>query len=241
MRRTGSLLFTTCLLVLLVTVVRFSTFLKTEPSIWFFPAISFKQCTTLDSLLCPPWRREFLASNLDAVFDTKLDRFQKIWDVSGPELLVTSTEMTGQSFVGAKRTVKFSRCYVHFGWSSPPILPGYLLLVDRENSESEKKRTQQLLDLTFHELLHPFILWALSKRLLTPMILKYKHESPLVLLHLYLFAMQKSVYLRLGQSQRWDLVKISMKKALPAYSRAIAIVEKEGKEKFLEELLPATL
>ena len=90
--------------------------------------------------------------------------------------------------------------------------------------------------IVFHEILHTHLPPFYGRK--SPLMAKYKDETPVVRTHLHLFSVMKHVYLKLDREQQLsDIIAVDSSSKDPSYPRAWEIVNKiEGHEPFMKEL-----
>lgn len=161
----------------------------------------------------------------------ELPHWRTLWSQEGTTLLKTTTQIIGRPFAQQNFQVSLSLCT--FPSMSAPLIVNarYALASFTKNPIPD----DVLISNIYHELLHNYIDSFFPKN--TPLLTKYKNESPGVLNHLHLFALEKAVYLKLGWGAKLQAI-IAMNDSLPNpdYKRAWEIVNKENYQDFIVEL-----
>lgn len=162
----------------------------------------------------------------------QLPHWKALWNQEGMQLLETTTALIERPFVQENFQVALSLC--SFPSMSAPLIVNarYALHSFTNNPISGAV----LINTIYHEILHNYIDSFLPKN--TSLLLKYSKESPGVLSHLHLFALEKAVYLKLGWQSTLNAV-IAKDNSLPNndYKRAWEIInQKENYHDFVDEL-----
>ena len=120
--------------------------------------------------------------------------------------------------------------------SIPLLVKGAWFLEGPMNGQP--KSTDLLVGLTYHELLHTFVVENLGDRWPTPLIQEYSAESPRTKNHLHVYAVMTAVYESLGWQDKLAAQKTfdSSLDASGDYRRAMQIIDERGSAPFLAEL-----
>ncbi|PIQ43115.1 MAG: hypothetical protein COV52_10425 [Gammaproteobacteria bacterium CG11_big_fil_rev_8_21_14_0_20_46_22] len=167
----------------------------------------------------PVWRNELLQ---------RLPSIQQAWNQEGVKLLNTTQNLVHMPFRMPSYLVSLTLC--NFPSMSQPLLVNM-----RYSLKSFIKKPLSLpvtLSIIYHELLHVY-LDGRTPPYAGP-LKKYAHLSWVVRQHLFLFAIQKAVYLKLGQKKELKAI-IAMDQSLPdkAYTKAWNIVNTDGYKPFI--------
>lgn len=190
----------------------------------FYAAIFDTVCTVKTGYkIDPAW-----AQNLNK----QLPQWRALWNQEGSMLLATTTKVIGRPFIQENFQVSLSLCT--FPSMSAPLIVNarYALSSFTKNPIPD----DVLISNIYHELLHNYIDSFFPKN--SPLLTKYKKESPGVLNHLHLFALEKAVYLKLGwRSKLKEVIAKDQSLPNPDYKRAWDIVNnKENYQDFVAEL-----
>lgn len=213
------------LAVLLVSCIVTTLHAATYPVVWFEYGNVFDQ-------VCAKKTHYKIQSAWVNELRHRLPAIRHAWQTEGTRLLKTTEHITHLSFRKPSYRVVMSLC--DFPSMSEP------LLVNMRYSLKSFVKTPLLPAVTtsifYHELLHVYLKGR------TPpyrgILKQYAHASWTVREHLFLFAIQKAVYIRLGQQKILSEV-IKKDKSLPnkQYARAWHIVNTVGYQKFISALL----
>jgi hypothetical protein len=167
-----------------------------------------------------------------------LPKVQTIWEKNGRPLLLGMEKLTSRDFKRKELSVTLITCRVVVAVSHPTVVNMRpFLKMGIVGNEAI------LTDTIFHELTHRFLDEHFADRLdvksknATRLIRKYAKDGPIVLAHIHLFALEKTVYNALGRYNDWKTAEAFMRKiAEPNYVKALDIVAKEGESGFMKEL-----
>lgn len=198
------------------------------PTVSLFHAAMFDEiCSSKTSYkINPAWDQEL---------NNRLPQWEKLWKQEGTQLVKAAIKLIGKPFPQNNFSVPLSLC--SFPSMSAP------LIVNVRYSLKSFTNHPNLDDVTIstieHELLHNYIDSFLPEE--TPLLIKYKSESKIVLGHLHLLALQKATYLALGwQSKLRDVIAKDERLPNSDYKRAWEIVnDKNNYSKFVAELKSA--
>lgn len=164
--------------------------------------------------------------------ENHLPHWRNLWNQEGVLLLKTTFNLIGRSFAQQNFQVSLSLCSFP-SMSAPLIVNARYALRSFTNQPIPD---YLLISNIYHELLHNYIDSFLPKN--TSLLTKYKGESPVVINHLHLFALEKAVYLQLGWDNKLKEI-IAKDDSLPNgyYKRAWEIVNRKDNYKdFVAEL-----
>lgn len=164
--------------------------------------------------------------------ESRLPELQSKWDESGMELLEAVETVVGKPFKESEFAASLSVC--SFPSMSEPLLIN--MRYSLASFVSNPLPVDVSIGIIFHEILHHYLKSKISSESL--LLKKYSNEDETVLSHLHLFALQKSIYLKLNQS---DILQALIKRdeSLPnkSYARAWEIVnDREDFQDFVKEL-----
>ena len=162
----------------------------------------------------------------------RLPYWQSLWQNEGHLLLKTTIDLIGKPFVHEEFHVALSLC--NFPSMSMPLIVNARYLLGKYMKEPRPDFI--LMSIIFHEVLHNYLTPILPKE--TALLKKYKQESFVVLNHLHLLALIKSVYLSLGWQEKLDaIIRDDEKLAHDGYKRAWEIINKyENYIDFINEI-----
>ena len=155
--------------------------------------------------------------------------FQRLWDTEGPAYLTTTFDAIGLPFPYGEMQAALTVCPIQ-SMSLPLIINVRGFLASAGNLRPE----WQFPLLVFHELMHTY-----TRPVNTSSALRRKHssESPVILNHLHVMALEKFVLTKMGKVEELQWTDRSYRTGVPAYKRAWEIVnDVEGVEPFLSEL-----
>ena len=153
------------------------------------------------------------------------------WNDRGTRYLRTALDEIGAPFPYGEMQVALSVCGV--GTMSVP------LIVDVRQYLPGAERPAPIDDFSekvFHELMHHY---ASSLNQQSAMRKKYSSETPVVVNHLHVMALEKFVLIRLGDESELELLDKEYRTEHGAYTRAWEIVNSEGYDRFIQELKAA--
>lgn len=172
-----------------------------------------------------PVKDEWMAEVVD-----RLDEFQSLWDAEGTLYMQTALKEVGVPFPYKEMQATLTVCDVS-SMSSPLIIyvRGFLSSAEKPHPNSAFP------ELVFHEVMHTYVrdIYDLSQ-----LRKKYESESPVVLNHLHVMALEKFVLLKLNKPELLEWVQNRYRNRFPPpYKRAWEIVNDiEGYEAFMKEL-----
>lgn len=212
-----------------------------------------------DKALFQNWLTQSQSWSKEALSSAPL--LQKAWDQSGVRYLAKAIEIVGIPFERNELTVSLVLCFNLNSMGTPLMvnIPYYLngpSTAYRSNSTWVKKLTANNLNLplpkssfaemTFHEILHLYVMQLLKVRPSRILDCKYKKENASVKAHLHVFAIEKEVFNELSRrypndpavSQNVLETSQNFFKAASSidYVRAWEIVNQDGSAPFLDEL-----
>lgn len=156
------------------------------------------------------------------------------WENEGPQYLSAVFEETGLSFPYHEMQAVLTVCPVS-NMSTPLMINVRPFLPAAPDPEPAENFTETV----FHELMHHYVQ---PVRATSALRKKYAAESPVVVSHLHVMALEKFVLLRLGKTQELKYLEHFYRTdpALSDYKRAWEIVNHiEGYEAFIKELKAA--
>lgn len=161
--------------------------------------------------------------------------FQAAWDKAAPDLVGTMIRTVGRGFKRKEMTVTLSVCN-HVPISNPFLL-NLRHFLESTSGERDPAPMSGFVDVVFHELIHNYLVGNFDVRK-SAFMKEYRDESPSVLSHLHLMALQNSVYLKLNRPEMLKWLDTHYTKHIGGdYARAWMIVnELRGYEPFVEEL-----
>lgn len=166
-----------------------------------------------------------------AELQKRLPEFQKLWDTEGPRIMETIIEETGVRFEQREMQVTLTLC--KFPSMSHPLLVNARRFL---NSFSDEKPRPLFMftALVVHELLHNYSYNILEN---APLRQKYSQEPFSVQSHIYLMALMKMAYLKLGLESELAAIIENNVRYGGVYKRAWEIVNDiEGYQAFVDEI-----
>lgn len=211
-----------------------------------FPKLFFEHGYVFDQS-CQTDSKQPITEAMENELDQRLPDLQKLWEEKGTDLLTATIDITKHDFGRREESVTLILC----PWFAPMSQPLMLRVRSYLKSATEKGNKNFYTTLrpdfyfvsqVYHELLHRYLdhnfeTMGLINPSRSPLANKYRKENKGVLIHLHLLALQKAVYLKVHRDD--DLQKIiQFDSEIPGdiYKRAWEIVNKEGYDKFLDEL-----
>ena len=167
----------------------------------------------------------------------RLPEFQKDWDQHGRRILEKAVELAALPPAGAELRVALISCGI-------PSMSSPLLVNVRRNIPSsggeDWPEGHGINNVVFHEVLHRHLAVAFDKHppQALPLREKYRDEPPHIRNHLHLYAIEAAAYDALGLGELLEQIK-AREQGLPSWppkEAALAIVAKETKEVFIQEL-----
>lgn len=199
------------------------------------PSVSFHYNAAIDNYLCQRKSKARILPNWHSELTSKLPQLEQVWNQLGPRLLAETSKLTGKPFPYSHYNVSVFLCPDLPGLSFPIIMvPVRMYLKHAVIQQTWGKN--EFVDMVYHELLHLYVARALHWNLWTPLLKKHHNEALNTKIHLHLFALQKAVYFNLGLQKEWQIVVEENKQFPTQYSRAIAIVEEDGYQPYINEL-----
>ena len=173
----------------------------------------------------PAWKQELIRH---------LPQWRKLWNEEGSLLLKTSMRLTGKPFLEQNFKVALSLC--SFPSISFPLIVNARFAL--QSFTANPISDSVFISVIEHEILHSYLESFLPKT--ASLLTKYKAESPGVLGHIHLLALQKATYLELGWQNKLNDI-IAKDETLPNkdYKRAWEIIAGEGHLSFINELKSA--
>lgn len=207
---------------------------------WLNPSISWSQYPQVDfvfgyrpfDLSCEVWTKQPIDQSWYSELRSQLPALRSEWAKEAPSLLGETVSVPNAPFRRNELTAFITLCAIQ-SMSIPLIINGRLFL------PSPMKQSPWPLSrfpaIVFHEILHTHLPPFYAGK--SPLLAKYKDETPVVQNHLHLMALMKYVYLKLGREEQLnDIVTTDSSGKDPSYARAWEIVKIEGHESFIKEL-----
>lgn len=195
------------------------------PRIYFSYGILFDQ-------VCEGLSKQTIPSPAKMEGSKKINEFISVWEKNSPDFFKVLLLKVGRGFKRSEESVTLTSCNVP-GVSDPIIIPLKRWLVSLGGHEP----MYGFSDVVFHELLHRYLAsnFDANKSLL---LKKYKKESPQVLAHLHLMALQKMIYTELNRQELIAWLDHDYNQLIGGdYKRAWEIVNViEGQKVFVDEL-----
>ena len=172
--------------------------------------------------------------------ETRLEEFQDAWDTQGTSLLEATVAEIGKPFRQRDVIATLTLCDIGGSMSHPLLINARHYLAAAPDDDSRPMSV--FVETVFHELLHRHLLDILIARPgagalgPTPLSTKYQDEPLSLRSHLWLTALMKAVYLKLGRTDELNQMGASYIESGGVYGRAWEIIELEGHEPFVEEL-----
>jgi hypothetical protein len=161
----------------------------------------------------------------------RLPEFQALWDKQGREYLSTVLREVGVDYPFQEVQATLTVCSVVPSMGSPLMIRVRSFLA----STGEMPEPTALFPMyVFHELMHRYVS---PLRNGSPLRKKYSAETVRTLNLLHMFALEKLVLVKLGQSgmlKAWE--ELNRTERSPAHKRAWDIVEAESYEHFIDEV-----
>ena len=168
-----------------------------------FPRVEYRygsvfdsQCAlTTSTTIAPEWLEELRV---------KMPAWQTQWNEQGTAVLQKTIDLTGRGFQQRDMIAAIFLCRRWTSMSIPLLVKGAWFLEGPSNGQP--KSTDLLVGLTYHELLHTFVVENLEGRWPTPLIQEYSAESPRTKNHLHVYAIMTAakVFRKLSRHQ-WRL------------------------------------
>ena len=213
-----------------------------------YPQVEIKYSAVFDRN-CAGWVRAEINQELIAATLAKVPVFQRQWDKDAPNLLGTTVKEIGRPFRAREVAVSLTVCPIMS--QAVPLI----LTVQRFIEPSDGSSPQPLFQFSaalFHELLRIYIGDSFDFRERegrsgfdrsdryrldeAPLMQKYQAELPAVKSTMYVKAIEKLVYLKLGWTKELDAI-IAFESTRPNQKRAWEIVNHiEGHLPFVAEL-----
>lgn len=205
---------------------------RTETS---YPQLFFEYGQVFDRL-CPADPNRPITPVMKEELRKKISDFQKIWDKESLPLMNSLVDLFGKGFGRKEETVSLVLC----GLMPPMSHPLMFRIRDYLWSSSTSIMPDfYFVSEVFHEMLHRYMTTNFPYDPSAPLLAlekKYEKEDGGVQSHIYLLAVQKFIYEKLGkQSELKKIIEWDSGHA-PSYKRAWDIVNAEGSEKFIQDL-----
>jgi hypothetical protein len=160
----------------------------------------------------------------------KRAEFQKQWDAEGPAYMNTALSEIGLEFPYHEMQATLTVCL-----SASTSIP--LIVEVNKFLPTAKKPAPawEFSEIVFHELMHTYVSAVFSHSVLMK---KYQNEVPTTRYHLHVMAIEKMTLLKLNRLDDLKTIDQEYRNGPdPAYKRAWEIVNSEGYQAFIEELL----
>lgn len=208
-------------------------------SIQGYPDIEFRYAHIFDSIC---WQGHFPGNTNKWIAElySSLPTFSKGWKDEGEPLLEETIKQFKKKFKRKEMIASVFLCENYPSIGTPLLVKAVWYL----NSPMKGKplKLELFLSNVFHELLHTYLEENFSSKLVnSKLALALAHlakgESTTTITHLHLMAIMKSVYLNTDQKKLLgEIVEFEGRFALD-YKRAWEIIETEGYEPYLKELM----
>ncbi|MBL7545411.1 MAG: hypothetical protein JNL11_16445 [Bdellovibrionaceae bacterium] len=200
-----------------------------------YPKLFFEHGSVFD-MQCPENPKRPITPEMKADLRKRLPEFQKIWDDQSGPLMNTLVEIFDRDFNRSEESFSLVLCGLMAPMSHPLVfrVRDYL-----KSTASEVKPDFYFVSEVFHEMLHRYITTNFPydpSAAPSPLEKKYEKEDGGVRSHIFLLAIQKSIYLKLGRKAELDKIKVWDSEHAPSYKRAWEIVDKEGSDIFITDL-----
>lgn len=186
-----------------------------------------RQCPELmKTTIKPEWVQETVR---------RVPEFQALWDKDGAAYLSATLAEIGLTFPYREMQVTLTVCPTIRG-GSLPLMVNTLPYLSSVQAEARQPVSLDLfVETVFHEVMHHYTPRVYASSALYK---KYATESPIVLSHLHVAAIEKFVLLKLGKAEVLKLVDRAYRNSpIAGYKRAWEIVnDLEGYEPFIKEL-----
>lgn len=195
------------------------------------PVVTFRYSWVFDSWCASQNGVEISQVEKDRLID-KFSDMQSAWNKTGPTLLDQTVKTIGKPFHQKEMIATMFLCKKTPSMSMPLLINGNWF------ASEAPQPTDLIVDITYHELIHTYLVDNFPTLMSSALLAKYKGEHPGVLSHLHLMALQKAVYLELGLKDRIEiLIKFDSEHYKGAYKRSWEIVNSiEGYMPFVNEL-----
>jgi hypothetical protein len=214
------------LLFALTAIVAFPSLASAQP-----PAIELRYAWVFDQW-CSAQNKIEISESSRTALNAKFETFQQFWDADGPILLKSVEQVTSLEFKQKEMIASLFLCKQTPSMSLPLLINANWFV--RINPYPD----HMLPTVILHELIHTFLVDNFTDLSSTPLLDKYRSEDTGVLAHLHLMAIEAAVYTKLGQPERLkEVIVMESDGYSGAYKRAWEIVNSEGHQKFIDELL----
>ena len=194
------------------------------PKLFFHYSHLYDEICATNNPVTPSWAEEA---------QSRENEFAALWEKEAPTLMGQLFKDFGKGFSRKELTATLSVCHGGGSFSAPLVLDVTWYLKTYMGAKPLRP-DYAFVDLVFHELLHTWVDENLKYP--SPLLIKYRDESPSVRAHLHLMAVQKLIYIELGRTDMLNWINWLYPRMVGAYPRAWQIVNKEGYEAFVAEL-----
>jgi len=213
--------------------------LSLEPTLAFansIPKLNFEY--GIFDMYCHPDEEKPITSEMQKELTDRIPQFQRLWNSQGEENLRATVNLFKLNFNRKEEVATLILC----PWFPPMSSPLMIRMRDfLKSSTKDPKPEFYFVALTFHELLHQYLDSNFDQFLTerkSPLFKKYAKEVDGVLVHMHLLAILKSVYLsQKKQNELQKIIEWDSKIPGPVYKRSWEIVNLEGYEKLINELM----
>jgi len=171
--------------------------------------------------------------NLTKEAKSKITDFQNQWDSVAPKLFAIMNREFKKDFKRTEYSAALSICP-----DSPSMPKPFVLNISRYlksyMSPKNAKDINQFTDVVFHELLHLWLFENFNHE--TTIKKKYKNNGESVVNHIHLFAIESFVLEKADLLPIWNNTRDFIKTKGGPHLKALNILEKEGRDKVLQEL-----
>lgn len=215
-------------LILFVTL--FSSLLSFAQTIQA-PQIFFDYSKVYDGVACknsvnPLWVEEAGAREAE---------LQALWNKDSPALFQELFKKFPVGFSRKELTGTFSVCHRHPSYNNPLVINVTPLLKSfAQEFSREQYPDYAFIDLVFHEMLHTWLKENFVRD--QALMEKYKTETPEVLNHIVLMALQKYAYHQLGRTDLEEWMDKRYSSMSADYKRSWEIVKIEGYQNLVDAL-----
>ncbi len=175
----------------------------------------------------------------------RISEFERNWASKGSELVHTMTTIVKKPYPRKEETLTLTLCQWFSPMSNPFILRvrEYLKAtsIANPNGPTDLKPDAYFVGQVFHEIIHRYIdnyFTDIDQPEKSAMIRSHSTEAESVLVHLHHLSIQKAVYVKLGRTSELDtIIDLDSKIRGGMYKRAWEVVNADGYQKYIDELL----
>ena len=203
-----------------------------------YPVVTFKYSQVFDSP-CAEMSKQPIDAAAVTELENRLDSFREHWRKEAPQLFGTTVKLTKAPFQFRETRAALSLCSGFPSISLPLTINMRFYLKSLRGEKTESMTVFSAV--VFHEVLHRYVAERIETLTgkTTPLLRKYKDEPLGVRNHLHVLAIMKAVYGKLGREKDLDEVAAfdQTLRSAPAFKRTREIVDKEGAENLISEIL----